>query len=103
MGLLPCRALQTPGETDRTARQAMRRQPLTTAEILSWADAHKARHGDWPRIAAVQVEAAPFTIPGKGVDTPRRYGLRGLPPGGAPLARPLPRERGYRTPPGLPP
>jgi hypothetical protein len=76
--------------------------PLTEADILSWADAHHAREGRWPRASSGPVAAAPGETWAR-VDDGLRQGHRGL-PGGSSLARLLERERGARnvvTPPPL--
>jgi hypothetical protein len=69
--------------------------PLTTAQILRWADAHHRRTGRWPRTTTGPVTGAGgerwFRI-----DAALRYGQRGL-PGGDSLARLLDRERGVRN------
>jgi hypothetical protein len=65
--------------------------PLTTGQILAWADAHRRLTGDWPK-------ATSGPVPGAGptwlaVDVALKRGWRGL-PGGDSLARLLRRERG---------
>ncbi|MBI3466693.1 MAG: hypothetical protein HY000_27075 [Planctomycetes bacterium] len=66
--------------------------PLTIPQILKWADAHRAKHGHWPRktsgpIAGVQGETW------GAVDNSLKQGSRGL-PGGSSLARLLAAKRG---------
>jgi hypothetical protein len=67
---------------------------LTGAQILVWADAHRARTGDWPMATSGPVaEVAAETW--MGLNQALQYGARGL-PGGDSLARLLRRERGLR-------
>jgi DNA-directed RNA polymerase specialized sigma24 family protein len=69
-----------------------RRPPLTVAQILAWADAHRRRTGEWPGTTSGPVRGAA----GEGwraVDDALRGGFRGL-RGGDSLARLLRRERG---------
>jgi hypothetical protein len=69
-----------------------RKPPLTVAEILRWADAHRRRTGAWPGVTSGPVAGAPGeTWPA--LDKALRRGGRGLPGGGS-LARLLRRERG---------
>lgn len=75
--------------------------PLTTAQILGWADAHRRRTGDWPTTASGPIPEAP----GEGwyaVDRALAAGRRGL-PGGLSLAQLLEAERGVRNPSAVPP
>jgi hypothetical protein len=60
-------------------------------QILSWADAHKGRTGDWPARHSGDVAAGDLTW--KAIDAALHQGHRGL-PGGDSLARLLRRERG---------
>ena len=72
--------------------RAARKTLLEIAEILAWADAHRARTGEWPRIHSGPIhEASRETW--QGIDRALRYGHRGL-PGGDSLPRLLGRERG---------
>jgi hypothetical protein len=69
--------------------------PLTTDQVLAWADAHKARTGHWPwknsgRIADTLGETW------QAVDAALYQGLRDL-PGGSSLARLLAEHRGVRN------
>ncbi len=59
--------------------------PLTRAQILAWADAHRRRTGAWPMSDSGPIPEAPGET-WKAVDLALRYGNRGL-PGGASLAR----------------
>jgi hypothetical protein len=66
--------------------------PLTVAQILAWADAHRERTGQWPSAKSGAVaDAAGQTW--AGANAALRQGLRGL-TGGDSLARLLRRERG---------
>src|SRR4051794_22292778 len=80
----------------------MPRPPLTIADILAWADAHKARHGEWPKMKDGANEALPLGTNWRQVDNALRLGLRGL-PGGSSIAQLLAEYRGYRNIHGLPP
>jgi hypothetical protein len=65
--------------------------PLTEAQILAWADAHRARTGRWPSHGSGGVAG----VPGQSwtaIDEALRRGLRGL-PGGDTLSRLLDRHR----------
>ena len=68
-----------------------RREPLTCARILAWADALKSRTGNWPTQYSGPVDDAPGATWGS-LDVALRIGGRGL-PGGDSLARLLRRER----------
>lgn len=63
----------------RGVRNVGRLPPLTEWQILAWADAHQAAHGEWPTCRCPEQ-----TIPGSGgerwfnVDQALRKGLRGL-------------------------
>jgi hypothetical protein len=73
----------------------MHRSRLTVAQILAWADAHRAWAGDWPRTGSGPVPQGPGET-WRRIDNALRYGLRGL-PGGSSLARLLEQERGVRV------
>jgi hypothetical protein len=79
----------------------LRRPPLSAAQILAWADAHKARTGQWPHARSGQVHED-HNEKWLNVNQALRLGLRGL-PGGDSLARLLERERGVRNMRDLPP
>jgi hypothetical protein len=76
------------------------RKPMTTkltvAQTLTWADAHHARTGAWPRRDSGPVAGAPGET-WVNIDQAMKKGLRGL-PGGDTLARLLTRARGVRNP-----
>ena len=76
------------------------RPPLTVAKILSWADAHHRRNGQWPSGVSMPVEDAPGET-WAGLDSALCNGRRGL-EGGSSLARLLAKERGVRHPMELP-
>jgi len=68
----------------------------TIAQILKWADAHRARTGSWPHNEDGPIDAT------KGetwwaVDMALRHGQRGM-PGGSSLARLLAAKRGVKNP-----
>jgi hypothetical protein len=73
---------------------------LTVAQVLAWADAHRARTGAWPRRDSGPVDGAPGET-WVNVNQAMQKGLRGL-PGGNSLARLLTRARGVRNPACLP-
>jgi hypothetical protein len=58
---------------------------LTEEQILEWADAYKARTGDWPRVTSGPIPGAPDEV-WRNMDNALRIGLRGL-PGGSSLSR----------------
>jgi hypothetical protein len=84
----------------RGVRNAQGLPPLRVAEVLAWADAHRARTGSWPTAASGPVAEAPGET-WAGVGAALAAGGRGL-PGGTTLARLLARRRGARNPKGLP-
>jgi hypothetical protein len=69
-----------------------RKPPLTVAQILRWADAHRERTGAWPAVRSGPVEGGPG-LTWRAVAAALSRGRRGL-PGGDTLARLLHRERG---------
>lgn len=70
-------------------------QPVTTAQILAWADAHHARYGCWPKIYSGEIrEAAPLTW--QAVSIALRAGGHAL-PGGSSLALLLKEQRQSRS------
>jgi hypothetical protein len=75
----------------KKARRPGRRPPLTVAEVLAWADAHRAHTGAWPGTAGGPVLACPG-VTWRQIDNALRLGLRGL-PGGSSLPRLLERAR----------
>jgi hypothetical protein len=72
-----------------------RKPPLTEAQILSWADAHRARTGRWPSWKGGRVHGAPGET-WRNLNQALRLGLRGL-PGGDTLLRLL-RRSGRHVP-----
>jgi hypothetical protein len=84
------RAVPHPGE----------RPPLTVAQILAWADAHRARTGRWPRRDSGPVAGAPGED-WANIRQALEKGLRRL-PGGQTLAQLLAQHRGVPKP-GRPP
>lgn len=77
------------------------RPPLTTALILDWADAFRARWGRWPDCKERRSVGALGEV-WANIDTALRQGHRGL-PGGSSLARLLDTARGKRNVKNLPP
>jgi hypothetical protein len=88
-------------EEQRNVRNPTRPPPLTTAEILAWADAHRARTGAWPTSTSGAVRDAPGET-WRAADQALRLGLRGL-KGGISLAQLLTASRGVRNHQDLPP
>src|SRR5215469_1475829 len=72
------------------------RPPITTAQILAWADAHHRRTGRWPVTTSGPVTAGPFGLTWRALDNALRLGLRGL-EGGSSLARLLAEHRHVRN------
>jgi hypothetical protein len=78
----------------RGVRNVGRLPPLTEGQILAWADAYFAAHGEWPTCRCPEQ-----AIAGTGgerwfnVDQALRKGLRGL-PGGTSLPNLLAKDRG---------
>jgi len=73
--------------------------PLTVGQILDWADAYHARHGEWPKRDSGRVEGAQ-RVTWMGVNQALYKGRRGL-PGDTTLARLLAEQRGatyYQSP-----
>jgi hypothetical protein len=68
--------------------------PLTERKILAWAEAHRLRTGEWPKVQSGAIAGAPGET-WLAVDSALREGLRGL-PGGDSVARLLARRRGAR-------
>jgi hypothetical protein len=77
------------------------RPPLTEAQILGWADAHRARTGQWPWLKSGRIVDAPDET-WMAVEAALSLGSRGL-PGGSSLAQLLRRERGGSMRPKPPP
>lgn len=79
----------------RGVGRAVSLRPLTSGQILAWADAYHERHGRWPTIYAGKIpEAAPLTW--LAVSSALRKGSHGL-PGGSSLPRLLKQERQARS------
>jgi len=75
-------------------------RPLTLEQILTWADAHYERTGEWPGSASGPVDDAPDEKWGN-INAALDQGLRGL-PGGSSLAQLLAEKRGVRNVQDLP-
>lgn len=88
-------------ERHRGVRNHMAAPPLTEAVILSWADDHHRRTGQYPKHNDGWVLAAPGETWGA-VENALIKGGRGL-PGGDTLAKFLARHRGVRNKADLPP
>jgi hypothetical protein len=76
----------------RQVRNLYNLPPFTRAQILAWADAHKALSGAWPKVKSGPVPDAPGET-WHAVDKALRVGGRGL-AGGSSLARLLRAEHG---------
>jgi hypothetical protein len=70
--------------------------PFTIRQILAWADAHRARTGDWPATKSGPITDAPGET-WAAVDAALVSGGRGM-PGGNSLARVLAQHRGKPNP-----
>ena len=77
-----------------------RMRPLTAAQILAWADAHRVRTGQWPRKSSGAIPESPGDT-WSHVQDALHKGLRGL-HGGMTLPQLLARERGTRNKAALP-
>ena len=88
-------------EQRRGIRNIQGLTPLTTKQILIWADEHFRRHGAWPMSKSGPI---PHTRgeTWSGVNAALRSGRRSF-RGGSSLARLLARERGVRNPKQPPP
>jgi hypothetical protein len=78
-----------------------RKLPLTEAQVLAWADAHRARTGRWPNADSGPVPGVPGQT-WQAVNKTLVRGGRGL-PGGSSLARLLEAHRGKRNKAHTPP
>jgi hypothetical protein len=85
----------------RGLRNGANLPPYTAGQILAWADAHYARHGEYPTRKSGKIPEAPGET-WSAVETALYKGTRGL-PGGSTLKQLLAQERGVRNPRGLPP
>jgi hypothetical protein len=75
-------------------------RPLTVEQILAWADAHHAAHGDWPAVGPGMGSSDVAGAPGeswKAINHALALGLRGL-RGDSSLAELLAAERGAPAP-----
>jgi hypothetical protein len=82
-------------EKHRRVRYRQHLPPLTTEQILAWADAHQRRTGHWPNANSGAIIGARGEC-WRNVDFALRDRHRGL-PGGSSLARLLEAERGVRN------
>jgi superfamily II DNA or RNA helicase len=80
---------------ERGVRNAKRPPPLTLQQILSWADAHHNRTGEWPKGKSGAIHGQPGET-WLGVNIALHAGQRGL-PGRSSLAQLLQEERGARN------
>ena len=87
-------------ERERGSRNAGNLPRFQVPEILSWADAHRARNGKWPTLSSGPIPEAPGET-WERVHVALYRGLRGL-PGGSSLSRLLAAERNARTPDAAP-
>lgn len=78
----------------RGVRNRLALPPLSIEQILAWADAHRERTGNWPRMASGRIHGEPFET-WFAVDGALRDGRRGLPAGSS-LAILLRDHRGKR-------
>lgn len=78
-----------------------RKPRLTIAQVLTWADEHYRRTGEWPRHTSGSVRGTGDETWG-GINDALYRGTRGF-RGGSTLARELYRLRGRRTPRNVPP
>ena len=70
---------------ERKVRNPHSMPPLTEGQIWRWAEAHRRRTGQWPRLRSGPVEDAPGET-WWNLDYALRHGYRGL-PGGSSLAK----------------
>src|SRR4051794_22126289 len=89
-----------PRKGKRKRTPVLRKQPLTAARMLDWADAHHARAGRWPMRTSGRVRDD-LHESWAAVDAALDKGVRGLPGGDSP-ARLLDRGRGVRNSKALP-
>ncbi|HZU39320.1 MAG TPA: hypothetical protein VFA18_25565, partial [Gemmataceae bacterium] len=75
--------------------------PLRVSQILTWADAYRARTGQWPTLHSGPIPEAPGED-WAAVDHALRHGVRSLPSGSS-LARLLAQKRGVRNKAAAPP
>ncbi|OWK35643.1 hypothetical protein [Fimbriiglobus ruber] len=84
----------------RGVRNRMALDRLTPEQILAWADAHRARTGNWPNSGSGSIPEAPGEV-WSAVNAALTNGNRGLPEGGS-LAQFLAQHRGKRNHKALP-
>ncbi len=84
----------------RGVRNHMRLPPLTVKQLLRWADAHRARSGQWPEVLSGPIPESPGDT-WQAINSALTEGSRSL-PGGSSLARLLAQERDYRNSRDLP-
>ena len=84
----------------RTVEQTTDKPALTIEQILMWADAHRAKTGEWPKKESGQVSGTDETW--LGIDASLRRGRRGLQVIWS-LAKLLTEHRGVKNPMNLPP
>jgi hypothetical protein len=87
-------------ERGRGKRNPAHLAPLAVKDILTWADAHRSRTGEWPKCNGGPVADRPAES-WPNIDAALRQGFRGH-PGGDSLPRLLARRRGVRNRGGLP-
>jgi hypothetical protein len=85
---------------ERGVRNHQHLRPLSTRQLLTWADAHRRRTGAWPTSASGPVHDAPGET-WSGIHMALLRGRRGL-PGGTTLAQFFAEHRGVRNPKRLP-
>ncbi len=79
----------------RGARDTLHPPRLTYKRILAWADAHRARTGEWPRQLSGPLDGLPDET-WAAIDISLSRGKRGL-PGDSSIARLLAKYRGHRN------
>ncbi|MCH8806726.1 MAG: hypothetical protein IH986_11640 [Planctomycetes bacterium] len=79
----------------RRPPRTSREPPLTVAQVLAWADAHRRRTGQWPQQGSGPVRGAQGEH-WRNIDAALRKGNRSL-PAGTSLADLLARHRGHRN------
>jgi hypothetical protein len=79
----------------------VRHVPLSIAQILAWADAHKRRTGSWPKVDSGPIPEAPGET-WQRIQNALGEGRRGL-PAGLSIAKLLATQRGVRNIQDLPP
>jgi hypothetical protein len=88
--------------SERRGHRSRRHAPLLVEKrVLSWADAHLRRTGEWPNFRSGPIPEAPGET-WRAVDASLQQGARGL-PGGFSLARFLAEKRAARNRSNLPP